>query len=131
LSPELEVLPQAASHWEVSEEGRRYRFHLRDDLRWTDGQPVTAHDFEYAWKRVLDPTTASPLADQLYDIRGARAYHQGRAPDADRVGVRALDPIRIKLRTRQEEAPVASWCCQTTLMRKTKELPDDHYTTDC
>jgi ABC-type oligopeptide transport system substrate-binding subunit len=104
LSPETEVLPQAALDWEVSEGGRRYVFHLCDDLRWTDGRPLTAGDFEYAWKRVLDPATASPSAELLYDIQGARAYHQGQTPDAERVGVRALDRRTLAVRL---EAPVA------------------------
>jgi ABC-type oligopeptide transport system substrate-binding subunit len=104
LSPELEVLPQAASEWAVSEGGQKYVFHLRDDLRWTDGRPLTAEDFECAWKRVLDPATASPNAELLYDVQGARAYHLGQAPAPDRVGVRALDRHTLAVRL---EAPVA------------------------
>jgi oligopeptide transport system substrate-binding protein len=56
---------------------------------------VTAGDFEYAWKRVLDPATGSPNASLLYDVKGAKAYHQGQLPDRDRVGVRALDDVAL------------------------------------
>jgi ABC-type oligopeptide transport system substrate-binding subunit len=95
VSPEMEVLPDLARTWEVSEGGSKYVFHLRDDARWSDGTPVTAGDFAYAWKRVLDPATASPNADLLYDIKGARAFHQGDTSDPDQVGVWALDEVTL------------------------------------
>ncbi|MGD9002245.1 MAG: peptide ABC transporter substrate-binding protein, partial [Anaerolineae bacterium] len=95
LSPELDVLPDVARSWEMVEGGSQYVFHLRDDVRWSDGAPVTAADFEYAWKRVLDPATQSPNASLLYDVRGGRAYHRGQVDDPDRVGVRAVDDITL------------------------------------
>jgi ABC-type oligopeptide transport system substrate-binding subunit/DNA-binding SARP family transcriptional activator len=91
LTPELDVVPDLAASWDVRDGGSTYVFHLRDDVCWSDGQPVTAHDFEYAWKRLLSPAVMAPLASELYVVRGARAYHQGDAPDADRVGVEARD----------------------------------------
>ena len=87
----MEIMPDVARSWELSANGRRYVFHLRDDVRWSDGAPVTAGDFECAWKRMLDPASGSPNASLLYDIKGARAFHQGQAPDPDNVGVRAPD----------------------------------------
>jgi len=95
LSPEMSVVPDVARSWEVLDGGRKYIFHLRDDVRWSDGVQVTAGDFEYAWKRALDPTTGSPLASLLYDVKGARAYHQGEDADPERIGVRALDEITL------------------------------------
>jgi ABC-type oligopeptide transport system substrate-binding subunit len=95
LSPQLDVLPDVASSWEVLEGGRKYVFHLRDDARWSDGVPVTARDFERAWKRVLDPASQSRNASLLYDVRGGRAYHQGHLADPDGVGVRAVDDITL------------------------------------
>jgi ABC-type oligopeptide transport system substrate-binding subunit/DNA-binding SARP family transcriptional activator len=95
LSPEMGVVPDVAHSWEVLDGGRKYVFHLRDDVRWSDGVPVTAGDFEYAWKRVLDPASGSSYANVLYDIQGARAYHQGEVADPDQVGVRALDEITL------------------------------------
>jgi len=91
-----------ARSWEVLEGGRKYVFHLRDDVRWSDGAPVTARDFAYAWKRVLDPATGSRNAMLLYDVKGVRAFHQGACPEpaegeAGRrdVGVRALDDVTL------------------------------------
>jgi oligopeptide transport system substrate-binding protein len=95
LSPETNVVPEVAQSWEVLEGGRKYIFHLRDDVRWSDGTPVTAGDFEYAWKRFLDPVTGTPDADLLYDVKGAKSFHQGRVSNPDTVGVRALDGLTL------------------------------------
>jgi oligopeptide transport system substrate-binding protein len=102
-TPELGIVPDVAASWEILDGGRRYLFRLRDDVVWSDGTPVTAHDFEYAWKRVLDAATESTCASQLYDLVGARAYHQGQVPDPDTVGVRALDEATL---TVELERPV-------------------------
>jgi ABC-type oligopeptide transport system substrate-binding subunit/DNA-binding SARP family transcriptional activator len=101
LSPELEALPDVAHSWEISKGGQTYVFHLRDDVRWSDGVPVTAQDFEYAWKRVLNPATGSPTASLLYDIEGARAFHQGDVLDAGSVGVHALDEVTLLVELEQ------------------------------
>ena len=91
LSSEMGVVPDVARSWEMLDEGGQYIFHLRDDVRWSDGVQVTAGDFEYAWKRVLDPATPSQVAGLLYDIKEARAYHEGHVSDPDLIGVRAVD----------------------------------------
>lgn len=67
-----------AESYEVSEDGLTYTFKLRDDITWSNGDPVTAHDFEYAWKRALDPETAVNYASILYYIKGAEAYNTGQ-----------------------------------------------------
>jgi ABC-type oligopeptide transport system substrate-binding subunit/class 3 adenylate cyclase len=92
---DLEVVPDVAQSWEVLEGGKQYIFHLREDVLWTDGKPVTAGDFEYAWKRVLDPGLGMPLASLLDDIKGARAFRQGQVPEPDSVGVKALDEFTL------------------------------------
>ena len=61
------------------------------ECQWSDGKPVTAQDFEYAWKRVLDPATASDYAHQLHYIKGAEAYNTGKVKDPKTVGVRSID----------------------------------------
>jgi ABC-type oligopeptide transport system substrate-binding subunit/class 3 adenylate cyclase len=100
LTPEMSVVPDVACSWEVSDGGRRYVFHLRDDVRWSDGRPVSAHDFEFAWKRMLAPATDSPNANLLYDLRGAQAFHQGELTDPDQVGVSALDALTLQVELR-------------------------------
>jgi oligopeptide transport system substrate-binding protein len=94
LSPEMNVVPEVAHSWKVLEGGRKYIFHLRDDMYWSDGKAVTAGDFEYAWKRILDPATESPVATLLYGIKQAQAFHQAEA-GRDEVGVEALDDATL------------------------------------
>jgi ABC-type oligopeptide transport system substrate-binding subunit/class 3 adenylate cyclase len=94
---EMDIVPDVARSWDVLEGGRRYVFHLRNDVRWSDGAPVTADDFVYAWKRLLDPATASPHANLLYDIKGARAFHQGEQSEDAGVGARALDEHTLEV----------------------------------
>jgi ABC-type oligopeptide transport system substrate-binding subunit/class 3 adenylate cyclase len=95
VSPELDILPGVARSWEVLEGGRRYVFHLRDDVHWSDGTLVTAEDFCFAWKRVLDPATGAPWAPYLYDVKGAAAFHGGQVSDPNHVGVRAVDDFTL------------------------------------
>ena len=72
-------IPGAAERWEKSEDGKTWTFHLRDHL-WSDGKPVTAQDFVYAWRRILDPKTASTYAYFLYLIKNAEAVNTGKMP---------------------------------------------------
>lgn len=88
---EMDVVPEIAESWAISDDGTEYIFRLREDVHWTDGTPVTAADFEFAWKRILDPDLDSPIAGLFYDIQGARDFNLGRAADPDSVGVSALD----------------------------------------
>ncbi len=83
-----------AESYEISEDGLTYTFTLRDDLKWSDGQPLTASDFEYAWKRGLNPETASPGAAYLYYLKNGEAYNDGTA-SADDVGVEAVDDTTL------------------------------------
>ncbi|WDR01276.1 peptide ABC transporter substrate-binding protein [Devosia algicola] len=69
-----EVIPALAESWEVSEDGLNYTFHLRD-AKWSDGKPVTAGDFVYAWDRVLDPATGAMNSAMLYPIVGAEEHY--------------------------------------------------------
>jgi oligopeptide transport system substrate-binding protein len=104
LTPESDVVPDVAQSWDVLDGGRTYVFHLRDDVRWSDGVPVTAGDFEFAWKRVLDPAIGSPFGYLLHDIRGARAFHRGETSDPGAVGVQARDDLTLVVSL---ESPVA------------------------
>lgn len=84
------LIPGAAKSWTISDDGLTYTFTLREDGRWSDGSPVTAHDFEFAFKRLLDPATASKYAAILYPLAGAEDYNIGRIDNPDAVGVRVL-----------------------------------------
>lgn len=101
LDDDLQPVPGLAARWEVSPDARRVRFFLRDDGRWTNGTAVTAHDFVFAWKRVLSPGLDSPYAGRLLGIAGAAAYHAcvHRCDVlAQRVGVRARGERELVVR---------------------------------
>ncbi len=88
------VEPGLADRWEM--DGERIVYHLRDNARWSNGQPITAHDFEFAWKTTLDPATASQYAFILYAIKNAAAANAGEVPLQD-VGVRALNERELEV----------------------------------
>jgi len=109
LGPDDEVLPAVASSWEVLDGGRRYVFHLRGDATWSDGRPVTAADFEYAWTRLLESESEKRLAPIFFDIRGARAIHEqfaaGQATSGRSLaGMRVVDRLTLEVSLEQ---PVA------------------------
>lgn len=93
LAPE----PGMAERWTTSEDGLTWTFHLRD-AQWSDGTPVTAHDFVYAWRRALSPALASQYAYQLWYIAGAQAFNEGKTDDPETVGVRAIDARTLEVR---------------------------------
>lgn len=91
------VVPgMAAEEPTLSEDGLTYTFKLRDGLKWSNGDPVTAKDFEYSWKRVLNPDTASDYAYQLYYVKGGEAYNTGKG-SADDVAVKAIDEKTLEV----------------------------------
>ena len=85
------IIPGAAMRWSVSPDALTYTFTLREDGRWSNGDPVVAADFVYALRRVMNPVTAAKYAEILAPIRNARAVNQGSAP-LDTLGVAAPDP---------------------------------------
>ncbi|WP_188454274.1 peptide ABC transporter substrate-binding protein [Virgibacillus oceani] len=86
----------AAKDVKVSEDGKTYTFTLREDAKWSDGSQVTAEDFEYAWKRVLNPETGSAFAFYMYYIKGAEAYNKGNGSVED-VGINAVNDTTFEV----------------------------------
>jgi oligopeptide transport system substrate-binding protein len=86
----------AADRYSVSEDGRRYTFHLRPGLRWSNGEPVIAEDFAFSWRRLVDPATAAPYAQMLVPVRNASAIIAGAQPAAS-LGVQAPDPATLEV----------------------------------
>ena len=96
--PERTLVPSLADRWEISDDGLRYVFHLRDGLRWSDGQPLTAHDVEFGIKRVLDPASPGSSVSIYFVLEGGQDYYLGRTTDPGRIGVRALDERTVEFR---------------------------------
>jgi oligopeptide transport system substrate-binding protein len=98
-----EPAPGVAVKWEVLDEGLRYRFTLRDDARWSNGDPVTAPDFVRAWRRALSPSSAAATAGLLMGLRNAEEVLGGSVkPDA--LGIKAIAPGVLEV-TLNESAP--------------------------
>lgn len=98
-----QIIPGMAKEYTLSEDNLTYTFTLRDDIKWSNGDPVTAQDFEFAWKRALDPELAADYAYQLYYIKGAEKYNSGEGT-VDEVAVKALDDKTLEVTL---EAPTA------------------------
>lgn len=92
-----EVLPGVAEKWEIKDNGTKYVFYLRKNAKWSNGDPVTAKDFVFSWKRALDPATKSEYAYYLYYIKGAEDFNTGKEKTADKVGVKALDDYTLEV----------------------------------
>ncbi|SEF84230.1 oligopeptide transport system substrate-binding protein [Caloramator fervidus] len=89
-------IPAVAERWEISPDQLTYKFYLRKDAKWTDGQPVKAQDFVYAWQRAVDPKTAAEYAYQLWYIKNGEAISEGKMP-VDQLGVKALDDYTLEV----------------------------------
>lgn len=97
-------IPGAAVSWSISENGKEYTFQLRKDAKWSDGELVTAEDFVYSFRRILNPETASKYASILYPVKNARAINAGELKDFDQLGIEAIEPYVLKI-TLENPAP--------------------------
>lgn len=94
-------IARAAERWEVSEGGAVYTFHLRPNGRWSNGDPVTAADFVYAYQRSLRPRLGAQQADRLFVLRNAREYYDGKLKDPAQIGCVALGDYTLRLTLRE------------------------------
>ncbi len=86
-----------AESWSVSEDGKEYIFNINENARWSNGDPVTANDFVWSWKRILTASLGSQYPDMLYYLVGAYEYHNGLTNDFSEVGVKAIDQKTLKV----------------------------------
>jgi len=91
------AIPGLAESWEVSPDACAYTFHLRTNLVWSTGDPITADDLVYSWIRALNPMTAADYAGQLYPLKNAEAFNTGRIKDPALVGVHAVDSLTVRV----------------------------------
>lgn len=88
--------PGLAEKWDIQDNGKKYIFHLRDGLKWTDNTPITAKDFKYGILRVLDPTVGSSYSYHAYCIKNGKAYNTKKAKAED-VGVKVIDDKTLEI----------------------------------
>jgi oligopeptide transport system substrate-binding protein len=91
------AIPGLAERWEISPDGRTYTFHLRTNLVWSTGEPITAEDVVYSWIRALSPVTASEYAGSLFFLKHGQDFTDGKIKDPAQVGVHALDPLTVRV----------------------------------
>jgi oligopeptide transport system substrate-binding protein len=114
LEPSGGVSGLGAESWSISPDGTTYTFTLRAGRTWTDGRPVTADDYAYAWRRNVDPATASPYANALFPVKNAQAINDGELPP-DQLGVRAVDDRTLVVTLEQPAAYFLSLASTWTL----------------
>ncbi|HUR45026.1 MAG TPA: peptide ABC transporter substrate-binding protein [Candidatus Saccharimonadales bacterium] len=92
-------VPALAERWEISPDGKIYTFYMRTNAFWSTGQPITAEDIVYSWRRVADPATASDYSGQLFFVKNAEAINTGKIKDLTQLAVQALDAhtLRVEL----------------------------------
>jgi oligopeptide transport system substrate-binding protein len=91
------AVPWIATKVEGNKDGSVWTFTIRKDSRWSDNAPVSARDFEWSWKRQLDPATGAPYASFLYDIKNGEAFNKKKITDPNEVGVRAKDDWTLEV----------------------------------
>ena len=93
LNPE----PGTAERWETSEDGLVWKFHLREDAKWSNGDPVTANDFVESYQRMLTPSLGSQYAYMLHVVKNAEAYNSGKLKDFSQVGFEAINDKQLNI----------------------------------
>ncbi|MFC5707940.1 ABC transporter substrate-binding protein [Aeromonas eucrenophila] len=124
--PKGEVLPGVAESWETKD-NKHFVFHLRKDAKWSNGDPVTAHDFEFAFKRAVDPKTASPYSWYLEipTIINASAIIAGKKP-ADSLGVKAVDDHTFEVQLEKAVPYFVSMLSHTTTYPVPKKVIEQY-----
>ena len=121
IDADLNIVPDIATRWDLSNDERTFTFHLRNDVKFHDGKPVTAHDFKFSMERALDPATESTVADlYLNDIVGASAKLKGTANSVS--GIRVLDDYTLEITHRRPEALFPS---QAYLLHSLRRRPGE------
>lgn len=94
--PKAEMIPGVAEKWTISDDGLKYTFNLRQNAKWSNGDPVTANDFVYAYQRIMNPATAAEYANILFPIKNAEKVNKGEAKPEE-LGVKAVDDYTLEI----------------------------------
>jgi oligopeptide transport system substrate-binding protein len=99
IDDQTKVVPGMADHWEHNDDYSVWTFHLGENRKWSDGEPVKASDFVFSYRRMLTPSFGAQYAENLFVLKGAEGFYNGKFSDFDQVGVKALDDrtLRIEL----------------------------------
>ncbi|MGE0044335.1 MAG: peptide ABC transporter substrate-binding protein [Hyphomonadaceae bacterium] len=119
-----EPVPGMATRWETSDDGLFWTFHLRQ-ANWSDGRPITAHDFVYGFRRILNPATLAEYAAVLFTIKNAEAVNNGSMP-VESVGVRAIDDHTLEIETEYPAAYLPSLLKHYTAFAVPAHVVEEH-----
>jgi oligopeptide transport system substrate-binding protein len=121
--PDGEAIPGAATSWDVSEDGLTWTFHLREH-QWSDGVPVTAEDFVFSFRRILEPAQAAQYAWYLYPILNAQAVNAGELPGTE-LGVEAPDERTLIVRLENPAPYLAEFMKHTSMLPVPKHVVEE------
>lgn len=127
--PDGKIVPGVAESWQVSEDGLTYTFALRQDARWSNGDPLTAEDFVYSFRRLVDPATGAYYAASLSPVVNADAIIAGNLPPED-LGVEAAGPHSLIIYLRSPTPYILDLCTHPSLFpvhRASLETHGDAY----
>jgi len=97
INDQSKVVPGMADRWEHNEDASVWTFHIGDDRKWSNGEPVTAQDFVFSYKRMLTASFGAEYVDNLFVLKGAEEYYRGKVSDFAQVGVKALDDRTLQI----------------------------------
>lgn len=125
-----EAAPAIAERWEISPDGKTYLFYLRTNALWSNGEPITADDVVYSWRRVIDPLSAADYAGQLYYVKNGEAINTRKIKDITQLGVTAVSPHLVRVELENPTPFFLDLCAFRTLSvvhRKTIETHGDRW----
>ncbi|WP_295155015.1 peptide ABC transporter substrate-binding protein [uncultured Brachyspira sp.] len=108
------VKPGMAESWDISEDGLTYTFHIRKDAKWSDGNPLTAYDFEYSWKRAVDPNTAAEYSYMMEIVKNAKEINSG-SMNYDNLAAKALDDYTFEVHLANPASYFLEFIASTTV----------------
>ena len=129
FSGDAKVIPGTAERWDISSDGLTYKFYLREDANWSNGDPVTAHDFVFAFRRLMDPATAAKYATILYPMKNAEKVNSGKLAPTQ-LGVKAVDNKTLLIELEQATPYFLDQLTHTTgkpLHQKSVKALDDQF----
>lgn len=97
INDQAKVVPGMADRWEHNDDYSVWTFHIGEDRKWSNGDPVTAHDFVFSYKRMLTASFGAQYAENLYILKGAEEYYRGQTRNFDDVGVKAIDDHNLRI----------------------------------
>ncbi len=96
-SQTLQIQPGVAKSWSISEDGLEYTFHIRENAKWSNGEPLTAEDFVFTWQRIFSAALGNQYVQELFRIKNSKKYYDGEIKDFSQVGVKALDRHTLQI----------------------------------